>query len=185
MLLEQAPTRRARYRWVAGAPDPGMASGATTRTARATIVALVRAVLGAGTVLAIVRLDIWEPSHIAVPTLLAAAWLCAASLLHLAGLELTRLTAPVRRGPGIPLRFAGSTGRFVLRRLGRARVEVRAGSEVVAEVVADDLGDELVVYDVESLSEAELPELGSAIGQAMEMTVAATRTGTGYQNPFE
>jgi hypothetical protein len=137
------------------------------------------------TVLAIVRLEIREPPAVALAALAAGAWLCLASLFDAAAMVVMRLASRDPQSPPIPLRFAGSTGRFVLRRWERSRVEVRAGADIVAELLTDQRGDELVVYDVASISTAELPDLGSAIGQAMEiMATDAQSEGDGYP-PFE
>lgn len=184
-MLGNAFTRSVRYRWFAGAVATGTAPGGTSIDAPGTATALFRAALGAVAVMAVVRLEFHEPPIVALVTLIVAAWLCLGSLFDVAAVKLMRLAASMRRGPSIPLRFSGPTGRFLLRRLSRSRVEVRAGSELVAEVAIHDLGDELVVYDVAPLAEAELPELGSAIGQAMELMVAASRTEGGHHNPFE
>jgi hypothetical protein len=51
-------------------------------------------------------------------------------------------------------------------------VEVVAGPAVVAEVRATDLRDEIVLH-AETVPEEELADLGSAIGQAIEMAAAA------------
>jgi hypothetical protein len=51
-------------------------------------------------------------------------------------------------------------------------VEVRAGAEVVAEAIATDDGDELVV-DFDAPEDSELEAFGAAIGQAIEMAAAA------------
>ena len=183
-MLQQASARRARFRWFAGAADPLPAAIRPTMTRPALANAVFRALVGGVAVFLIVRLEIGEPPAVALAALVGGAWLCLASVFDIATRVLMRLAAPLRRGPSIPLRFAGSTGRFVLRRLGRSRVEVRAGSEIVAELVADHGGDELVIYDVASISPAELPELGSAIGQAMQIAALAAR-GAGRRTPFE
>jgi hypothetical protein len=102
---------------------------------------------------------------------LIGVWLLVASLIRYVALH-RRLSMPTFRRP-IPIRFAGNLGRFTLRPRGDGRrVEVRAGDEVVAEAIATDEQDELVV-DLEAVSDAELDALGAAIGKAIEMAAAA------------
>jgi len=102
---------------------------------------------------------------------LVGVWLLFASLIRYAALH-RRLQMPTFRRP-IPIRFAGNLGRFTLRPRGDGRrVEVRAGDEVVAEAIATDEQDELVI-DLEAVSDAELDALGTAIGKAIEMAAAA------------
>jgi hypothetical protein len=102
---------------------------------------------------------------------LLGVWLLVASLIRYAALH-RRLTMPTFRRP-IPIRFGGNLGRFTLRARGDGRrVEVRAGAEVVAEAVATDERDELVV-DLEAVDDAELDALGAAIGEAIEMVAVA------------
>ena len=97
-------------------------------------------------------------------------WLCIASLIQYAALRTKSSRKPIR---WIPLRFSGDLGRFELRPRGDGRrVEIRAGSEIVAEAIASDEGDELVV-DLEATSDAELEAFGAAIGQAIAMVAAA------------
>ena len=110
-------------------------------------------------------------STIRLAVALIGAWLLFASLIRYAAL-LRRLQMPTFRRP-IPIRFGGNLGRFTLRARGDGRrVEVRAGTEVVAEAVATDERDELVV-DLEVVDDAELDALGSAIGEAIEMVAVA------------
>jgi hypothetical protein len=102
---------------------------------------------------------------------LIGAWLLVASLIRYAGLH-RRLSMPTFRRP-IPIRFSGNLGRFTLRSRGDGRrVEVRAGGEVVAEAIATDERDELVV-DLEAVDDADIDALGAAIGEAIEMVVVA------------
>jgi len=102
---------------------------------------------------------------------LIGAWLLVASLTRYAALH-RQFSMPTFRRP-IPIRFAGNLGRFTLRPRGDGRrVEVRAGDDVVAEAIATDEQDELVV-DLEAVSDAELDALGTAIGKAIEMAAAA------------
>jgi len=144
---------------------------------------LIRAALGLAVLLIVLGLPAVEPLHLVLVTLLAA-WLAVASLLHHAALGLSHWDRSRIRAPRIPLRFGGSTGRFSLRRIDRGRkVVVTNGPEVVAEVIAADAGDEVVVYDI-AASGTELDDLGSAIGQAIEITVAA-RTRERHHLPFE
>jgi len=182
VLVEPVSAGRARYRWLAGSAT-ARAAGTRVLSARAQLAdplwrrraakPLLRALLGLVALMVIVRLPAVEPLHLVVVTLLAT-WLCFASVLHQVALWLARWGWFHARAPRIPLRFDGSTGRFSLRRFDSGRkVVVTDGSEVVAEVIAADAGDEVVVYDTEAVTDAELDELGSAIGQAIEITVAA------------
>ena len=186
LMIGRASNRPPQFRWLAGA-----AVGASARLTgkslgrRATVQAVLRAALGVVALFVVTSLETYEPQHIALVVLLGAAWLLTSSVVHLAALRLGGWLRSVRRAPTIPLRFTGSMGRFVLRRLERgARVEVHAGMEVVAEVVAGESGDEVLVYDIAGVAESELPELGSAIGQAIEITVAATNASS-RNLPFE
>ena len=102
---------------------------------------------------------------------LIGVWLLFASLIRYAALH-RRVRMPTFRRP-IPIRFGGNLGRFTLRSRGDGRrVEVHAGAEVVAEAVATDERDELVV-DLEAVDDAELEALGAAIGEAIEMVAVA------------
>lgn len=102
---------------------------------------------------------------------LIGVWLLFASLIRYAALH-RRFAMPAFRRP-IPIRFSGNLGRFTLRPRGDGRrVEVRAGAEVVAEAIATDERDELVV-DLEAVDDAELEALGAAIGEAIEMVAVA------------
>lgn len=186
LMIGRASSRPPQFRWLAGA-----AAGASARLSsggpgrRATVQAVLRAALGVVALFVVTSLGTYEPQHIALVVLLGAAWLLTSSVVHLAALRIGGWLRSVRLAPTIPLRFTGSMGRFVLRRLERgARVEVHAGMEVVAEVVAGESGDEVLVYDIAGVAESELPELGSAIGQAIEITVAATKASS-RNLPFE
>jgi hypothetical protein len=112
----------------------------------------------------------------AVPTIRFAAaligvWLLFAALIRFAGHGRGASMAIFRRP--IPIRFSGTLGRFTLRPRGDGRrVEVRAGAEVVAEAIATDERDELVV-DLEVVEDDELDAFGTAIGKAIEMAAAA------------
>ena len=184
-MIGQASNRPPQYRWLAGAASAGARLAATRLGSRAAIHTLLRAALGLVAVLLVTQLQVYEPQHIALVVLLGAAWLLTSSVVHFAALRVAGWASSIRHAPTIPLRFGGPMGRFVLRRLERGtRVEIHAGAEVVAEVIAGASGDEVVVYDIGGVADGELPELGSAIGQAMEITVAATRGASRYR-PFE
>lgn len=175
-MIGATSASRGRYRWVAGSTDAG--PPATTGGLRSPAVTqtLFRAMVGAAALVVVLRFEAYEPRHLAVATLLGAAWLCTSSLVHYTALRVVRWSHAMRRAPTIPLRFAGPTGRFTLRRLDRGtRVEVRAGIDLIAEITAAGAGDEVVVHDVGTMATDELPELGCAIGQAMEIAAAATR----------
>lgn len=102
---------------------------------------------------------------------LLGAWVVCAGLIRYAALQRER-PRPAWRRP-IPIRFSGSFGRFTLQARGDGRrVEVRAGPAVVAEAIATDERDELVV-DLETVDDAELEALGAAIGEAIEMVAVA------------
>jgi hypothetical protein len=102
---------------------------------------------------------------------LVGVWVVFASLIRYAGLHRESPTFTFRRP--IPIRFSGSRGRFTLRSRGDGRrVEVRAGAEVIAEAIATDERDELVV-DLETVDDTELEALGAAIGEAIEMVAVA------------
>ena len=132
--------------------------------------ALVGAVIGAVFVLLIALLGL-EPQQM-YPAGLLGVWLCFGSLIRYWALVAQR-SAPAEASRWIPLRFSGPTGRFWLRPRGDGRrVEVRARSQVVAEVVAADAGDEIVLGG-EPVADSELEEFGTALGRAIEMAVAA------------
>lgn len=175
-MLDATSATRARYRWVADAARAPIDAGRAGLRSSAVTQTLFRVLVGGAALIVVLRLEAYEPRHLAAATVLCAAWLCTSSLVHYAAMRLVRWSHALRRAPSIPLRFTGPMGRFTLRRLDRGtRVEVRAGVDLVAEVVAARGRDEVFVYDGEVLSEAELPELGSAIGQAIEISASATR----------
>jgi hypothetical protein len=102
---------------------------------------------------------------------LVGVWILFAALTRYAGLR--AVARPLTRSRWIPLRFTGELGRFQVRSRGDGRrVEVRAGVDVVAEAIATDDGDELLV-DFEAPDDSELDAFGTAIGQAIEMAAAA------------
>jgi hypothetical protein len=102
---------------------------------------------------------------------LVGVWLFVAAVARYASAR-RLLLMPMFRRP-IPIRFGGYLGRFTLRvREDGRRVEIHAGTEMVAEAVATDEQDELVV-DLETVDDAELDDLGAAIGAAIEMVAVA------------
>jgi hypothetical protein len=104
-----------------------------------------------------------------------------ASLITYFGMRLQESQTTMGRRAPIPLRFSGPTGRFALRARGDGRtVEVIAGPQVVAKVIAADLGDEIVLH-ADAVTDNELEDLGSAIGQAIEMAAAADEDGADRQ----
>jgi hypothetical protein len=101
---------------------------------------------------------------------LLGLWLCVASLIRFASL---RAEPRAETLLSIPLRFSGDLGRFELRPRGDGRrVEVRAGQEVVAEAIATDERDELVL-NTGLVADSDLDAFGAALGQAIEMAAAA------------
>ena len=101
---------------------------------------------------------------------LLGVWVIVASLIRHVSLRRHLSSVIVRT---IPIRFSGNPGRFRLVQRGDGRrVEVRAGSEVVAEAIATDERDELVVM-LDGVEDSELDELGAAIGEAIEMVAVA------------
>jgi len=138
------------------------------RVSRAT--ALGRSLEGAVAVLLIALMFRNAPA-IALVAALLPFWLSVAWLIAYVGLRNTAQER-VRSQPAIPLRFAGPMGRFSLRPRGDGRhVEVLATGTVVAEVRATDLRDEIDFHVLVAPDEAA--DLGSAVGQAMEMVSAA------------
>lgn len=132
-------------------------------------VALIRAALGASVVLAIALLPL-RSSGLNVAALLGV-WLAFAWLIRYAALIGDRPASRMLRW--IPLRFSGPIGSFGLRPRGDGRqVEVRAGSVIVAQVIAKDDGDEIVL-ESEAVADSELEAFGAALGQAIEMAAAA------------
>ena len=135
---------------------------------RSTLHLLVVALIAAVYVL-VMLLSPLQPTHRHAAALIGA-WLCIAALIRYVGLRATSSRPP---GRWIPLRLSGDLGRFELRPRGDGRrVEVRAGSEVVAEAIATDDGDELVL-DFVAESNSDLEAFGAAIGQAIEMVAVA------------
>ena len=101
--------------------------------------------------------------------LLLGTWLVLAASISSA-LHDTPAREPIRR---IPIRFSGGVGRFEVRPRGDGRrVEVRSGDAIVAELIARDEGDELVV-DFGLADDPEVDAFGAAIGLAIEMVAAA------------
>lgn len=130
--------------------------------------ALFSAVVGVSFVLVMLLMPI-PPTQRASAALLGV-WLCFASLVRFLSLHVEP-RGEARRW--IPITFSGELGRFELRPRGDGRrVEVRDGPEVVAEAIATDEGDELVL-NVPLVAESELEAFGSAVGQAIEMAAAA------------
>jgi hypothetical protein len=102
--------------------------------------------------------------------LLLGTWLAFAALIRCVALYHMAAPKPQRR---IPIRFSGGLGRFELRSRGDGRrVEVRTGEAVVAELIARDEGDELVI-DFSIADEPDVDAFGAAIGLAIEMVAAA------------
>ncbi len=168
-----APASRpaALVRWLGGIAEV-MPVRPAASDAGASRDAIFRIGVAIGVTTTIVGFGAWDPINIAVPTLLVGVWLGIGAGIHAVQLIASRSRAALAAIPSIPLSFAGPTGRFVLRRRDRARIEVVAGDEVVAEIVADGQGDELVIYEVPDDGETGLIELGSAIGQAIELAAA-------------
>lgn len=102
--------------------------------------------------------------------LLLGTWLIFEALIrHVASRDLAA-PEPLRR---IPIRFSGGLGRFEVRSRGDGRrVEVGTGETVVAELIARDEGDELVV-DFGLADDPDVDDFGAAIGLAIEMVAAA------------
>jgi len=147
--------------------DAMMALVPATTTPR---LALFHAALGASFVLVIVLVPIWPWQLYSIA--LVGIWICFASLIRYAAL-VTQRPAPSESRRWIPLRFTGPIGRFRLRPRGDGRrVEVRASSQIVAEVIAADGGDEIVL-DPEAVADSELEAFGTALGRAIEMAAAA------------
>jgi hypothetical protein len=135
--------------------------------------ALLWAVVGFSFVCAVMFLFPIPPAQ-RYAAALPGAWLCFASAIRYLALHAER---PPEAHRSIPLRFSGELGRFELRpRADGRRVEVRAGPEVIAEVVASDEGDELVLND-ELVADSELEAFGAALGQAIEMAAVADEDG--------
>ena len=132
--------------------------------------ALIRAVGSASFVLTIALWPI-PPSQL-LATALLGVWVFFASLIRYVGLH-AEPTSPAETFRSVPLRFSGPIGRFRLRPYGDGRrIEVRAGSQVVAEVNAADDGD-AILLNPETVADSELDAFGAALGQAIEMAAAA------------
>jgi hypothetical protein len=128
------------------------------------------AVVAAGIAVAMVMM-LPAPSAIRLAAVLVGAWLIIGALIRYLALRRSTPMPLFRRS--IPIRFGGSLGRFTLRALGDGRrVEIHAGAAVVAEAIATDERDELVV-DLEAVGDADLDALGAAIGAAIEMVAVA------------
>jgi hypothetical protein len=101
---------------------------------------------------------------------LLGAWLVIGTLIRHAASH--QPAAPEALRP-IPIRFSGTLGRFQLRARGDGRrVEVTTGDAIVAELIARDEGDELIV-DFSLADEPDAEAFGAAIGLAIEMVAAA------------
>jgi hypothetical protein len=137
-----------------------------SRAKRTTLPAVVVAVIAIALVLVLPG-----PPALRVTVVLVGAWLLIGSVFRYEALR-QRVSLPMFRR-SIPIRFGGNLGRFTLRALGDGRrVEIHAGAGVVAEAIATDEGDELVV-DLEAVDDADLDALGTAIGAAIEMVATA------------
>jgi hypothetical protein len=102
--------------------------------------------------------------------LLLGTWLVFLTLIRYVASHAMAAPEPLR---WIPIRFSGDLGRFEVRSRGDGRrVEVRTGEAVVAELIARDEGDELVV-DFGLADDPEVDAFGAAIGLAIEMVAAA------------
>ena len=102
--------------------------------------------------------------------LLLGTWLAFGALIRCVAPYHMAAPKPLR---AIPIRFSGGLGRFELRSRGDGRrVEVRTGEAVVAELIARDEGDELVI-DFSLADEPDVDAFGAAIGLAIEMVAAA------------
>ncbi|MEO5987153.1 MAG: hypothetical protein ABIW50_00545, partial [Candidatus Limnocylindria bacterium] len=172
-LTTPAPASRpaALVRWLGGIAEvmPGRAAASDAGASRD---AIFRIGVAIGVTTTIVGFGAWDPITVAVPTLLIGVWLGIGAGIHAVQLIASRSRAALPAMPSIPLRFAGPTGRFALRRRDNARIEVVAGDQVVAEIAADEHGDELVIYEMPDGDESGLIELGSAIGQAIVLASA-------------
>lgn len=130
--------------------------------------AVLWAVVGVAFVLLIALLPIAPTQRLSAALL--GVWLCFASVIRYLSLRAESSTQALR---WIPLKFSGELGRFELRPRGDGRrVEVRAGPVVVAEAIATDEQDVLVLNNP-VVAESELEVFGTALGQAIEMAAAA------------
>jgi hypothetical protein len=129
-------------------------------TRRATFVGSVGALL-------IVLIPVEATAPVVLAGAMLAVWLIVASLVGLAATHGSARRPWIAIGP-IPLRFSGPMGRFRLRKQGDGRVvEIVAEDVVLAEVRATDLRDEINLR--QAVADDELEDLGSALGQAMDM----------------
>jgi hypothetical protein len=137
---------------------------------------LASAAIGTALVVIVGVLPNSQPWHVAMAALLGA-WLWAAAALVAARPRGSRVVEDEPTLRAIPLSFSGSTGRFKLRPRGDGRrVEVHAEGEVVAQAIATDFRDEIIVV-ADAIPDAELGDLGAALGQAIEMVAAADEDG--------
>lgn len=167
--MPPAATRPAALvRWLGGIAEvmPGRAPLPDAGDSRD---AIFRIAVAISVTTTIVGLGAWDPISVAVPTLLVGAWLGIGAAFQAVQLIASCSRSALASIPSIPLSFAGPTGRFTLRRRDRTRIEVVAGAAVVAEIIADEQGDELVIYELPDDNGSGLVELGSAIGQAMDL----------------
>lgn len=129
-------------------------------TRRATFVGAVGALL-------IVLIPVEATAPVVLAGALLAVWLIVASLVGLAGTHGSGRRPLIAVAP-IPLRFSGPMGKFRLRKQGDGRVvEIVAEDVVLAEVRATDLRDEIDLR--QAVADNELEDLGSALGQAMDI----------------
>jgi len=139
-------------------------------SARTTREALFPVMLGVSFVIVIVLLPI--PSMQRYSAALLGVWLCLASVIRYVTLP---AAPPADMLRSIPLRFSGELGRFELWPRGDGRrVEVRAGSDVVAEAWVTDESDELRLDD-SMVADSELEAFGTALGRAIEMVAVADK----------
>ena len=114
--------------------------------------------------------------------LLLGTWLVIGTLISFAASH-DMAVSKVQRS--IPIRFSGYLGRFSLRRLSDGRrVEVRTGEAVVAELIARDEGDELII-DFSLADDSDVDAFGAAIGLAIEFVVAADQEAHRSPRPIE
>jgi hypothetical protein len=130
------------------------------------VTALSRAVLGTVAIL-LIALSMRSAPASALIVSLVPMWLTFASLIAYVGMHHAAQPGAQPR-LFMPLRFSGPMGRFSLRRLGDGRhVQILAADAVVAELRATDARDEIDIHLV--VSPEETRDLGSAVGQAIEL----------------
>ena len=168
-MTQHHSTGLIRYRW-ASPPAPDASPDAGLRDPH--LVTAGRAAFGAGAAVATLGLAANGAPSFVGPALVASVGLSAAAIAQLAA-EGLRHRALRARSP-LELRFAGSTGALVIRRPSTLRIEIWAGRDLAAVLVAAAGGDELVVFE-RRLSDEGLRHLGTAIGMAMAELAAATR----------